>query len=201
MATQEKSGESKATSASGAQSGDSDKGGAVSLRRDRDRSGRNERQIRLRGGDFGNWGLMGPSSMFDFPSLGGLFGGMGSSIWNPFASSSAASEPDRTSYDDWASSPTMDLRETDTAHELTVDLPGVPKEKLQVDLQGRQLSIVAERNEDAPGYSRFSHFSRSLTVPDNADVDNMKAAYLNGQLKLTIPKMEAGRERRRLTIT
>jgi len=147
--------------------------------------------MRLGFGNWDNWGFLQPS-LLDQPFSTmlepfGLFGGRSNQLMS-----------------DMMRVPTMDLNETDKSYSLTVDLPGVPKEKVKVDLNGRTLTLSAERKEeqqDERSYRRtFGTFSRSLVLPENSDLEKIDAKYEHGQLKLNIPKVERKEDRRNIRI-
>lgn len=138
--------------------------------------------MRLGLGDwFGSdFGLLGPS-LLDMPF---------STMLEPFA----AFPRTGAFMNDMIRVPTLDLNETSRGYELQVDLPGVPKENIKVDLTGRTLTVSAERKEERvgderTGYSRsFGKFYRSLVLPRNSDIEKIDAKYEHGQLKVLVPK-------------
>lgn len=95
---------------------------------------------------------------------------------------------------DWL--PAVDIFETSDAFRLKVELPDVEKEDVKVSLNNGVLSISGERKlELADGETRhrriersYGSFSRSFTLPEQADEKGIDAAYRNGVLTLTIPK-------------
>ena len=92
-----------------------------------------------------------------------------------------------------------DVRETETAYELAIDLPGVKKEDVKLTLENGVLSISTARNlnkeekEEKTGRvirrERYSGaMSRSFYVGDNLAAEDISARMENGVLSLTIPK-------------
>ena len=76
--------------------------------------------------------------------------------------------------------PALDLRETDTAYGVSVDLPGVAKEDVKITIDGRHVSIDAEcrREQEKKEGERVLYrerssqsFSRSFTLPVEVDQD------------------------------
>jgi HSP20 family protein len=99
--------------------------------------------------------------------------------------------------------PAMDLVETGDHYVLRADLPGVAEEDVTVQLEDNILTIAGQRGvEHAPkeGYYRleraFGSFSRSLTLPDGVDPDQVAARFTRGVLEITIPKPEQKKPRR-----
>lgn len=94
--------------------------------------------------------------------------------------------------------PTVNTREGEFAYHVDVDLPGVKKEDIKVDLNKGVLIISGERKtkeevkqEDYYKIETyFGKFSRSFTLPDNVDIENIEAKSDNGVLEIVIPKLK-----------
>lgn len=93
--------------------------------------------------------------------------------------------------------PSVNTREDDKAYYLEVDLPGVKKEDVSVDLDKNHISISGERKikneiKEDDYYkveSVFGKFSRSFSLPDSVDNENIEASFENGVLEILIPKV------------
>ena len=94
--------------------------------------------------------------------------------------------------------PVVNTREGEFAYHVDVDLPGVKKEDIKVDINKNILTISGERKtkdeikrEDYYKVETyFGKFSRSFTLPENADVENIEAKSDNGVLEVVIPKLK-----------
>ena len=94
--------------------------------------------------------------------------------------------------------PIVNTREGEFAYHVDVDLPGVKKEDIKVDLNKGVLTISGERKtkdevkqEDYYKIETyFGKFSRSFTLPDNVDIENIEAKSDNGVLEVVIPKLK-----------
>lgn len=94
--------------------------------------------------------------------------------------------------------PGLNVYETDDAFELTLELPGMGKEDIDISMENNMLTISGERKatreEDGRTYhrveSRFGTFSRSLPLPNNVNEEEIEATYENGVLTVNIPKTE-----------
>lgn len=94
--------------------------------------------------------------------------------------------------------PAVNTREGEFAYHIEVDLPGVNKKDIHVDLKDDVLTISGERkikNEvKKKDYykmeSSYGKFQRSFTLPENADSENIKANCEDGMLEVVIPKMK-----------
>ncbi|RBQ31586.1 heat-shock protein Hsp20 [Arcobacter sp. FW59] len=94
--------------------------------------------------------------------------------------------------------PVVNTREGEFAYHVDVDLPGVKKEDIKVDINKGVLTISGERKvkeeiKEEDYYkveTYFGKFSRSFTLPDNADIENIEAKSDNGVLEVVIPKLK-----------
>jgi HSP20 family protein len=92
--------------------------------------------------------------------------------------------------------PRMDMRETDKQVEVTVELPGMEAEDVDVSLADGALSIRGEkkfeREKDEKGYilreRSFGRIERTIPLPEGLDLDAAKASFKNGVLTVAIPK-------------
>ena len=94
--------------------------------------------------------------------------------------------------------PIVNTREDETAFYIDVDLPGVDKKDIKVDLNKNILTIWGERKtkkevKEEDYYkveTTFGKFTRSFTLPENIDIENIQAESNNGVLELVLPKKE-----------
>ena len=104
--------------------------------------------------------------------------------------------------------PVVNTREEDSNFHIDVDLPGVKKDDIKVDLEKNVLTISGERKtkeevKEEDYYkveTSFGKFSRSFTLPDNADVENIEAKSVDGVLELVIPKLDESRSKKVISI-
>jgi HSP20 family protein len=97
---------------------------------------------------------------------------------------------------DWA--PRVDIAETDNAFEIKAELPEVKKEDVKVSVYNGVLTIRGERKQEKEENGKKFHrverkygsFTRSFTLPDNVDENDIKAAFKDGILNLQIQKTE-----------
>lgn len=92
----------------------------------------------------------------------------------------------------------LDIEETETAYQLTADLPGLEKSDIGIDLHENTLTISAERKEERATDGRLlwreratGKLARTVQLPQAVDADAVKATYLNGTLQLTMQKLAA----------
>lgn len=97
-----------------------------------------------------------------------------------------------------AIAPRFDIDDEGDRFIVKLDMPGVDKSNINIELKDRTLTISANRNEsvnekDAEGkvlrHERYSgNFQRSITLPSDVKADAIQAKYENGVLTITIPK-------------
>lgn len=104
--------------------------------------------------------------------------------------------------------PRMDISETKDAYHLSVDMPGVRKDSIQVSVYDDSVSINAEnREEKAAGEESnwllkersFGPVSRSIKLPEAVDETKAQARHADGVLYLTLPKKRSS-AMKRLTV-
>lgn len=99
---------------------------------------------------------------------------------------------------DWM--PAVDIIEKKDSFVLKVELPEVKREDVRVSVDNGVLTIAGERRmeldeEDKDSQHRrverlYGSFSRSFTLPEEADESAIDASYQDGMLLLTIPKAD-----------
>lgn len=100
------------------------------------------------------------------------------------------------------STPAVNVKETDRNYEITLAAPGLQKDDFKIDVNGSMITISAERDEKREErdetftrreYS-YSSFSRSFGLPEDIIQEKIDANYVNGELKLLLPKKEEARK-------
>ena len=95
-------------------------------------------------------------------------------------------------------SPTVNTREGEFAYHVEVDLPGIDKEDVDIKIEDNTLIVSGERKvknevKEDDYYkveSSFGTFSRSFSLPDEIDLENIHAESENGVLEVIIPKLK-----------
>ena len=95
-------------------------------------------------------------------------------------------------------SPTVNTREGEFAYHVEVDLPGIKKEDVDIKIEDNTLLISGERKvksevKEEDYYkveSSFGTFSRSFSLPNEIDIENIRAESQNGVLEVIIPKLK-----------
>lgn len=97
--------------------------------------------------------------------------------------------------------PMVDIFESDDGIVIQVDLPGVTKENVSVEVKENVLTIQGERVADtATSEEKYyrrertcGFFQRSFTLRESIPPDKIKASFKNGVLKIEIPKPDEDR--------
>ena len=98
--------------------------------------------------------------------------------------------------------PLADVEETDDAYEVEIELPGIKKNDLDIEIAGRRLSVTGERKEkERVGILRkrertVGRFHYDVTLPGDVDDDAVEAHLDAGVLTVRVPKSERDRPRR-----
>lgn len=125
------------------------------------------------------------------------------SLWSPFGDEHFS--PERF-FRAWGApaqraerlAPAVDVSENEKGYSISVELPGVKKDDVTVEVHENVLTIRGEKKSEREEKKDKTHwiersygsFSRSFTLPPAAVVDEMKASFKDGVLTLEIPKKE-----------
>lgn len=94
--------------------------------------------------------------------------------------------------------PSVDIAESKKAYRVSVEVPGIDPGKIDLEVQGDALMIsgekLQEKEADDEGFHRverrYGQFRRVLMLPEDADVEHIKADTKNGVLKIRIPRLK-----------
>jgi HSP20 family protein len=100
----------------------------------------------------------------------------------------------------WA--PPVDVHESAAGFTIAVELPGVKKEDIQLELKDESLTLRGERKAERDvkeGVHRiervYGPFHRSFNLPSSIDTSAVKASFRDGVLEITLPKAEEAKPR------
>jgi HSP20 family protein len=102
----------------------------------------------------------------------------------------------------WA--PALDISERKDAYLVTVELPGVEADDLEITLEDGLLTIQGERHfaHDSSEQQfhrierRYGAFRRAITLPAQVQAEQIEASFGNGVLQVVVPKMEEAKPKR-----
>ena len=89
-----------------------------------------------------------------------------------------------------------DVSETSTSYQFKIDIPGLSKDQIKIELHNGNLVISGERREESKDDSKRYHltelkygsFMRSFVLPAPVNAEKIEARYENGVLNLNVPK-------------
>nr|AFY06919.1 cytosolic class I small heat shock protein HSP18.0Ie [Phlegmariurus fordii] len=123
-------------------------------------------------------------------------------LWEPFQRLGVWNNPATRQFAQDASAVAgtrIDWLETPEAHIFKADLPGLKKEEIKVQVEdGRSLQISGERKKEEVEKTDKWHrversqgsFLRRFRLPENANVEEVKAKVEDGVLTVTVPKRD-----------
>ena len=101
--------------------------------------------------------------------------------------------------------PETDVVETEREIRVQVEMPGLKRENVEVDVENNVLTIRGEKREERTegqegryhlAERRWGTFARSFVLPRDVDADNIQASFEDGVLTVRIPKSEKARRRK-----
>ena len=101
--------------------------------------------------------------------------------------------------------PETDVVETEREIRVQVEMPGLRRENIEVDVENNVLTIRGEKREERTegqegryhlAERRWGTFARSFVLPRDVDADNIQASFEDGVLTGRIPKREKARRRK-----
>ena len=91
----------------------------------------------------------------------------------------------------------VDIIEKENEFELTADLPGFDKKEINLSIQDKVLSLIANHKSSSDSKESYrlrernsKSFNRSFTLPENVIDEKINAKFNNGSLKIILPKVE-----------
>jgi len=104
--------------------------------------------------------------------------------------------------------PPVELRETKDNLIIYVELPGVDKKDIQLDLTDNTLEIKVEKRTNTKikkeniikSERSYTGYYRSITLPCKVDNKNVKATFNNGLLEIILPKVEKKKVKKKIKI-
>ncbi len=99
--------------------------------------------------------------------------------------------------------PAVNIMDTMDAYVLEIAVPGMNKSDFTIDIDNKVLSIASSKKEvredNNANYTRrefgYSSFKRTFVLPDTVEEDHVTATYLDGILKVNLPKREEAKQK------
>lgn len=99
---------------------------------------------------------------------------------------------------DWA--PAADIYETDTGYLIALDLPGIDRDALEIDVDDNRLLVKGTRMIEESKQHRAERprgkFLRTFSVPGSVDQSRIGAEYKDGVLRIRLPKRNEQKPKR-----
>ncbi|MGZ0654629.1 Hsp20/alpha crystallin family protein [Coraliomargarita sp. W4R53] len=91
--------------------------------------------------------------------------------------------------------PAVDLYEDEHHFFARFELPGVNKDKVDLELENTVLTLRSQEEDQQDAQLSRTRFERSISVPDGVDLEQVSASMNDGILTVTMPKLEARKPR------
>lgn len=99
--------------------------------------------------------------------------------------------------------PACDIEENGDHYLISMDVPGVPKDQIKLEVLDNQLTVTGEKRRDHKNTSegvryverRQGKFLRTFALPVGVSADKVEAHYQDGTLRLFVPKAESAKPR------
>jgi HSP20 family protein len=107
--------------------------------------------------------------------------------------------------------PKLDVKSDAQQYVLSAEIPGVAKDNVKLEVHDGVLVLSGEKNEEkSEGEEkkqqvhvlerRYGSFERSMTLPEDADVEHIKAQHKDGVLTVIIPRKAAQQNKKVISI-
>jgi HSP20 family protein len=117
--------------------------------------------------------------------------------------------PSGASEGEWSLfSPQVDVVETDTEVKVQAELPGLEEKDFEVSVSQDALTIRGEKKQEKEEKGRnyfrtersYGLFQRAIPLPRNVDADRVSAEFSKGVLTISLPKVAAKEDRKKVVI-
>jgi HSP20 family protein len=87
------------------------------------------------------------------------------------------------------------VKDLDDRIEISLAAPGVEKKDFIITVEGDKLTLAYNAGDKTNHYAFAANYTKSYTLPNYSDVENISASYKNGVLVVAVPKTEAATAR------
>ena len=102
----------------------------------------------------------------------------------------------------------VDIKEFDNEYKVRVEVPGIKKENIEVELNKSYMKISAKKEEEKEEKNKkyhktefaYGNYSRTIYFPSEINVSASEAHLDNGVLRLDLPKLKTEEETRKLEV-
>lgn len=107
-------------------------------------------------------------------------------------------------------SPSLDIKESEDNYLISVEVPGVAKEDVDIQIEGNRLTIRGEKKQEKKQEKEnyrcverhYGSFERTLSLPQDANTDSINASFRDGVLTIDIKRhaKSASKESRKIEV-
>ena len=118
-------------------------------------------------------------------------------LLNPWSTLSSLDKDLHSDMERWFDlSPNAEMTEKEDQIFLRIDIPGVKKDQVKIEVEDNHITVSGERSSKKEekkeksyfSESRYGSFLRTFALPTSIDENKVKAKYEDGVLEITIPK-------------
>lgn len=91
--------------------------------------------------------------------------------------------------------PAYEAGETDESFWLAIDMPGVAKENIKIEVVDGKLVVTGERKKESDAEQRHGSFYRAFSLGKEVNADKIEANHRDGVLRIKVAKAEAAKPR------
>jgi len=88
--------------------------------------------------------------------------------------------------------PLVDVFDTDKTVQVVAEMPGIEKDDVELNAEGRELEIKAAHGD--------RKYHELVDLPDDVDIDSAKASYKNGVLDITLNKIKKATRKKKINV-
>lgn len=108
--------------------------------------------------------------------------------------------------------PKLDIKSDAQQYQITAEIPGVAKDNVKLEVHDGVLVLSGEKKEEKTEGDqknqqvhvlerRYGSFERSMTLPEDADVEHIKAQHKDGVLTVSIPRKAPQQNKKVISIS
>jgi HSP20 family protein len=98
--------------------------------------------------------------------------------------------------------PNVDISSDDNAYTVKVEVPGVKQKDINLEIDNGTLTVSGEKKHEKEEKDKhyyhmeqsYGSFQRMLSLPEDADEENVKASFKNGVLTITLPRTDVAKK-------
>lgn len=130
---------------------------------------------------------------------------LASDLWNEIGGELEQWMKQPVGYSETRFDPATEFMEADDHYMMSVDLPGMKKDDIKIEVNDQVLTLSGERKREMESDKKYrfqryekayGFFKHSFTIPTSIQIDQIEARYENGVLELYLPKKVTAQPRK-----